>query len=464
MQAATAALTARGLTVTSHTGAVLAGPVDLDLTPGTVTALVGPSGGGKSLVCRSLVGDLPAGSVLSGAATVAGTELHALDRRGWRHLRRGGIAYVGQDPGSQLAPFASVQQLLTELAHPSCPPVAELLTLVGLDSSLARRRAADLSGGQQRRIALVRALSRMTPVLVVDEPLAGLHEELRTVVAGVLNKMAHANAVAVLVTAHTRGAAALFTDRIVELPTADEPAIPAAKSRGDGGETVLRVDGLGVTVSGHRLLDQISFGCSAGAAVALMGPSGAGKTTLGRALTGQIRADAGHITLDARPLPQALRRRSRQEKSAIQLIPQNPLATLNPRRTVGDTLRRPLRSRAVTGYSEQAVPDLLRRVGLPADFADRFPAALSGGQRQRVAIARALAYAPRVLVCDEITSALDPAAANLVMDVLRVEMTERDLAVLFITHDGELAAAHCESMLYMAGGRILPLGVGETTT
>ncbi|KAA0112959.1 ABC transporter ATP-binding protein [Mycolicibacterium sp. P9-22] len=459
------AVTTRGLTVTSHTGEVLAGPVDLDLSPGTVTALVGPSGGGKSLVCRSLVGDLPAGSVRSGAATVAGAELHALDRRGWRHLRRTGIAYVGQDPGSQLAPFASVQQLLTELAHPSCPPVADLLTLVGLDPSLARRRAADLSGGQQRRIALVRALSRMTPVLVVDEPLAGLHEELRAVVAGVLTRTADANAVAVLVTAHTRGAAALFTDRIVELPTADEqPGRAAAGPPRGGGDTVLRVDGLGVTVSGHRLLEQVSFGCPAGAAVALMGPSGAGKTTLGRALTGQIRADAGHITLDDRPLPQSLRRRSRQEKSAIQLIPQNPLATLNPRHTVGDTLRRPLRRRAATGGPEQAVPDLLRRVGLPADFADRLPAALSGGQRQRVAIARALAYAPRVLVCDEITSALDPAAAAVVMDVLRFEMTERDLAVLFITHDADLAAAHCASMLYMDGGRILPLEVGETTT
>lgn len=458
---ARAGATVRALTISSPTATVLAGPVDLELAPATVTALVGPSGGGKSLVCRSLVGDLPPTLRLAGSAIVGGVDVDSLDRRGWRELRRNRIAFVGQDPGSQLAPFASVRRLLTELAHPSSPAVPELLAMVELDPALAGRRAADLSGGQQRRIALARAISRMTPVLVVDEPLSGLHEELRTLVADVVARLAAERDAAVLVTAHTREAAALFTDRIVELPTA---GLPAAAQRvaapvQPAGAPALQVTGLGVTLNAHRLLDDVDVSCWAGSAVALMGPSGAGKTTLGRALTGQVRADSGEIRLAGRALRQPLRRRSRSDKAAIQLVPQNPLATLNPRRTVRDTLRRPLKAGDRTVDLERAVADLLRRVGLPADFAQRFPGTLSGGQRQRVAIARALAYSPKVLVCDEITSALDPAASFVVMDVLRQEMAERNLAVLFITHDAVLAEAHCATVLHMVDGRI---GVATT--
>ncbi|KHO24684.1 hypothetical protein QQ25_02665 [Mycolicibacterium setense] len=461
-------VTVRQVTVASSDGRLLAGPAEFDLAAATVTALVAPSGGGKSLVSRCLVGDLPAGVSMSGSATVAGAEVSTLDRRALRRLRRSQIAFVGQDPGSQLNPAATVERLLTELAHPDAPTVPELLELLELDPALARRRAAGLSGGQQRRVALARALSRMTPVLVVDEPLAGLHQELRAVIAHTLRRVAGDHRVAVMVTAHTAEAAALFTDRIVELPvdapvTGVEGSSPA--QRNNGGATALQAEGLRVTLGGTQILNGIDLSCRSGSAVGLMGDSGSGKTTLARALTGQVVADAGVVRLNDQPVSQPLRKRSRNDRLAIQLIPQNPLATLNPRRTVGATLRRPLAIRGGVPDLDRSVAELLSRVGLPAEFAGRHPHMLSGGQRQRVAIARALAYSPKVLVCDEITSALDPVASALVMDVLHREMVERDLAVLLITHDGALAREHCQNVVHLVDGSLVtaPLDNNPTT-
>jgi peptide/nickel transport system ATP-binding protein len=152
-------------------------------------------------------------------------------------------------------------------------------------------------------------------------------------------------------------------------------------------------------------------------------------------------------------LAQPLRKRSRAEKLSLQLVPQDPLATLNPRRTVGATSSRALQSRGAD-RCDRALTGLLERVGLEAGLAQRFPDRLSKGQRQRVAIARALAYAPTVLVCDEFTSALDPAASAVIMDVLSHEMSERGLAVLFITHDAELAEKYCAHILQLTDGQI----------
>lgn len=441
---------ARALTITAASGRILAGPVDLDLEASTVTALIAPSGGGKSLVCRSLVGDLPAGTTLSGGPRVGDIEVAALDRRALRALRRSRIAYVGQDPGSALNPAATVTNLLTELAHPDAPSVAELLDMVQLDHGLATRRAVRLSGGQQRRVALARAMSRLTPVLVLDEPFAGLHQPLRDDIATLIRGWATDRRVSVLVTAHTTRAAATVADHVVELGAAAAPApVRDAPKRRFAGPEVLEVRRLTVTFGAHCVLDEAGLTLGAGSAVALMGDSGAGKSTFARALTGQVVADGGEIVLGGTILAQPLHRRSRSDKMAIQLVPQDPAATLNPRRTVGATLNRALRSNGQRG----AVADVLARVGLADDFAQRYPHMLSGGQRQRVAIARALAYAPKVLVCDEITSALDPAAAATVMDVLEREM-DRGLAVLMITHDAELAAGNCVRTVRLADGRL----------
>ncbi|MDV3124815.1 ATP-binding cassette domain-containing protein [Mycobacterium sp. 21AC1] len=443
-------LVARGLTVTAESGRVLAGPVDLNLEPSTVTALVAPSGGGKSLVCRSLVGDLPTGMGLSGGPRIGGVDVAGLHRRGLREFRRTQVSYVGQDPGSALNPAATVESLLTELAHPDAPSVSELLDLTGLERGLATRRAARLSGGQQRRVALARAMSRVTPVLILDEPFAGLHQQLRADIVTAIREWAVTRRVAVLLTAHAAPVAQLVADHLVELGSAPTHVVTEPVPRpGQPGPGVLEVRDLTVTFGAHRVLDEVNLSLRSGTAVALMGDSGAGKSTLARALTGQVVADSSNLAIGGMPVAQPLRRRTRAEKLAIQLVPQDPLATLNPKRTVGATLRRALRSAG----SDTAVAEVLARVGLATDYASRYPHMLSGGQRQRVAIARALAYAPKVLVCDEITSALDPAAGAMIMDLVGLEMN-RGLAVLVITHDPDLAAHHCARTLRLADGRL----------
>ncbi|MEW5809742.1 MAG: ATP-binding cassette domain-containing protein [Actinomycetota bacterium] len=440
--------------MTSSSGRVLAGPVDLRLEPSSVTALVAASGGGKSLICRSLVGDVPADVSITGSRTIGGTELTGLDRRRLRALRRRQVAYVGQDPGSALNPAATVESLLTELAHPTAPSAAELMDTMLLDTALLKRRSVRLSGGQQRRVAMARAMSRGTPLLILDEPLAGLHQDLRGVIVEVIRRWASERQVAVLITVHTADVAAEFTDRIVHLApptsTAPQPTVRSSLGGAAAGEPVLVAAGLDVTLDGHPVLRGVGLECRPGTALAVMGDSGAGKTTLARTLTGQVTAEAGTVSVANSAVPQPIRKRSRAERLAIQLIPQNPLATLDPRRTVGFTLRRAARVRG-----SESVAGLLERVSLDAGIADRYPHQLSGGQRQRVSIARALAYAPKVLVCDEITSALDPAAEEAVMAVLHREMEARGMAVVLITHDADLAARHCSGIVRLDDGRLI---------
>ncbi|MFD7608450.1 ATP-binding cassette domain-containing protein [Streptomyces mirabilis] len=185
-----------------------------------------------------------------------------------------------------------------------------------------------------------------------------------------------------------------------------------------------------------------------------------GKTTLLRVLAGLQRPDAGDVTLDGQPVGATARRRSRTHHRRIQLVPQNPLGTLNPSHTVGAALARPLRlHRALAkGQVSDRVAELLEQVELPADFARRHPAELSGGQRQRVSIARALAAEPDFLLCDEITSALDPDTATAVMELLRRLRTERGLAVALVSHELHLVAAYTDTVHLLESGRLVRHG------
>ncbi|MFJ1708011.1 ABC transporter ATP-binding protein [Kitasatospora sp. NPDC088346] len=187
---------------------------------------------------------------------------------------------------------------------------------------------------------------------------------------------------------------------------------------------------------------------------AIVGPSGCGKTTLLRTLAGLHPATTGTVTLDGRPLTGTHRSRTREQLRRVQLVPQNPLGALNPARTVGATLTRPLtlHRTAPPDQHPARVAQLLTAVGLPTDHATRHPYELSGGQRQRVSIARALAADPDVLLCDEITSALDAATADGIMALLRELRAARGLAVVLVTHDLNLVAAHAADTLHLTPG------------
>jgi peptide/nickel transport system ATP-binding protein/oligopeptide transport system ATP-binding protein len=215
---------------------------------------------------------------------------------------------------------------------------------------------------------------------------------------------------------------------------------------------LLSITGLRKRYSATVALDGIDLDCERGACIAVVGESGSGKTTLGRILIGAETADAGTITFDGHSLsarrPLALRRR-------IQVVQQNPMSALNPRRSVGDSIALPLDvHRLRRGPARRArVLELLDRVGLPADFADRMPAALSGGQRQRVALARALAAEPDFLVLDEPTSALDVSVQARILQLLAGLQRDLGLTYLFITHDLAVVRNMASSVVVLYRGQ-----------
>ncbi|MEU4599506.1 ATP-binding cassette domain-containing protein [Nocardia sp. NPDC023988] len=482
-----------GLTVVSETGAVLLAPLSFQLKAGTVTALTGASGAGKSTAMRALLGHVPAGMRCAGTVLVAGQDVFGLDPRALRMFRRERIAYVGQDPGSELNPLLRVRALLAEAAPRSTEAERQaMLDRVGLDESFLRRRVGRLSGGQQRRVALARALLRRPTVLILDEPLAGLHGALRTEIARLVADLAVTDSTAVLLSGHDTTTVHAIADTVIEVhppsavptsrrssPTngaaasgdevprgeitvAEGFAAPANTTTNGAGEpgVALSAKGITATVDNHRILCEIDLEVRAGAALAVVGPSGAGKTTLARVIAGLQIGEAGVVEAGGMRAPVGKRRRIKMGANGIQLVTQNPLAALNPRRTVEQTLARPLRriARVPKPDVRKRVDALLADVDLPADLASRRPHELSGGQRQRVALARALAADPAVLICDEITTALDQHTAAGVMTLLDRLRAEHGTAVLLISHDMALVARHCTDLLVLDHGEVVERG------
>ncbi len=591
------------LTVLGPDGRELAGPATFRIPAGTVTALTGPSGSGKTTVMRALLGQLPSASArATGSASVAGHDVFTLELAALQRFRRHHIAYVGQDPGSALNPLLRVRALLREVApKASQSTLTDTLALVGLSAEYLRRRPGELSGGQQRRVALARALIRRTGVLVLDEPLAGLHGALRTDIAGQLAEIARERSAAILLSGHDTALVHSIADDVVELGAVHPAAVYPARLRqeshtlrktfsvatesaqhplapadglalGDGTEPppapddaggvsgtggfdpaetasavgreqralrdrepdarprsvgrartgaearrvepesaesvngrepkfavmdgrahrdlrstrdgsveltrnghsspaavatdnqspdlVLRAQDISASISGHQVLAGIDLALGAGSALAVVGASGAGKTTLARVIAGLHRSATGSLELRGHRIAVGAKRRIRYGAGGIQLVTQNPRSALNPRRTVAQTLGRPLRRIGGVARRDLAgrIAELLAAVELSADLADRYPQELSGGQRQRVALARALAAEPAVLLCDEITSALDHTTAAAIMGLLDRIRAERDTALLIITHDMALVAEYCPALLVLDHGRVVESG------
>ncbi|MGV9790766.1 ABC transporter ATP-binding protein [Streptomyces sp. NPDC003435] len=466
---APAAVALSGFSVRLPDGPVLLPATTAQLHAGQVTALMGASGSGKTTLLRALIGHLPAGATVTGSLDVLGRSPHQLPPEELRALRRTTVAYVGQDPGSALDPRMTVRRLVAELA--TDPREAKILDLLAecrlpVDTGIAGRRPTALSGGQQRRVALARALARAPRVLLLDEPTAGLDTALRDEIAHLLRHLATSRDLAVVIATHDPHLVRTCADHTIRLTPKTSPtprARPAAPmTTADQGSDGLAARAIHASFggTGRPVLSGVDFSAAPGAATAVIGPSGSGKTTLLRVLAGLHPTHTGHLTLDGRPLATHVRRRSREQQRRIQLVPQNPLAALNPRHTVGRQLTRPLRLHTDLPKSArpERITELLAQVGLPADYADRHPGELSGGQRQRVSIARALAAGPDILLCDEVTSALDPDTAEAIMELLTHLRGEHRTTLVIVSHEPDLVARYTNTAHLLEAGHITHTG------
>jgi peptide/nickel transport system ATP-binding protein len=244
-------------------------------------------------------------------------------------------------------------------------------------------------------------------------------------------------------------------DRLPTTGGEAEPTVP--------GEVVIAVENVNAHYGSRHTLFDVDLEVRRNECVALVGESGSGKTTLARCIAGLHKDYTGAVKLSDTQLPESARRRSSESRKLIQYVFQNPYSSLNPRRTVGQTIARQLNLFFPHSgrENERRVADCLERVALSAAAASRFPDQLSGGERQRVAIARALAAEPSLLVCDEVTSALDVSVQAAIVDLLRQLRTETGLSMLFITHNLALIRTIADRVIVMTEGRIVESGATE---
>ncbi|MEV1293161.1 ATP-binding cassette domain-containing protein [Pseudonocardia sp. NPDC049635] len=495
-------------------GAPIVDAVSFVLHPGEVLGIAGHSGSGKSTTAHALFGHLRPGLVrLRGAVRVGGIDPFAPG--GAARVRGHRATHLGQDPASALNPARRLGAQLAEAvrlragARPGRgevgATVAELLGAVGLpsDRGFLRRFPHQVSGGQARRVALAAALAGNPQLLVLDEPTAGLDPVVAADVRGMLAEtLGQRSAVLVShdprvldelagrvlkmaggrvthgpvgvppgpvtvreMTSPERRTGALAersAPRAVPSGPARPPAVPtraslrSAPTRPPGrGAPGLAVVGLCAGHDGTPIVDGVSLEVPRGGLVALVGPSGSGKTTVARCVTGLHRPTAGRVELDGRPLAATAAARAAADRRAVALVAQDSVAALNPRETVWTALARPLRlCGTARGLLGAEITRLLDRVRLPAGVADRRPGGLSGGERQRVNLARALAIGPRVLVCDEITSALDETTAEVVTDLVDELRRETGLTVLLVTHDVTLVRRCADTAVLLGAGRV----------
>ncbi|SDD06782.1 peptide/nickel transport system ATP-binding protein [Sanguibacter gelidistatuariae] len=495
----TLALDIRGLRVSfAGVGEVLRG-VDLTVAPGECVAVVGESGSGKSVLVRSVLGLASEGGstalVSADRFTVGRTDTRRLSARGWRALRGAGVGLVLQDALASLDPLRTIGAEVGEtLALRKVPRaqrrerVLRALEAAGLDSPELRfvQRPGQLSGGMRQRALIASALVAAPPLLVLDEPTTALDA---TVAARVLDTLAALRdaGTALLLISHDLAAVAQIADRVVVLddgavvehgpiarvlmapehPTTRRlvDAVPHGPKPGPApalGPVMLSARGVSRTFptpgGGHvRAVDNVDLDLRRGEVLGLVGESGSGKTTLARLLLAADLPDAGDITLDGEPWSGATHRGRLGRRHQVQLVPQDPLASFDPRFTAGRILREAL----ARGRSTSSPAELLDAVRLPHSVLGRRPRSLSGGQRQRLAIARALALEPDVLVCDEPVSALDVTVQAEILDLLVGLQRSRALSMVFVSHDLAVVRRVCDTVLVMREGRVVERGPVE---
>ncbi|WP_349307647.1 ABC transporter ATP-binding protein [Streptomyces sp. KAU_LT] len=485
------------------------------LERGAALALVGESGSGKSTVASALLGlHRGTGAEVGGTIEVAGVDVGRASEDTLRRLRGGTAAMVFQDPLSSLDPYYAVGDQIAEVyrVHTRASRRAararavEVLDRVGIPDAVRRSRSRphEFSGGMRQRALIAMALACEPELLIADEPTTALDVTVQAQILDLLHTLRQETGMGLLLVTHDVGVAAESVDEVLVMrhgrqvehgsvtevlgaprqpytrellgavPRVDAPraarAEPATESGvesggesgagGDGsGEPVLEAVGVrrvfGRGKKAFTAVDGVSLTVRRGETLGVVGESGSGKTTLGRMLVGLLEPTAGEVRHDGHTRVGV--------DPAVQMVFQDPVSSLNPRRSVGESIADPLRARGERDETRirARVRELLERVGLEAAHHDRYPHEFSGGQRQRVGIARALAADPRVIVCDEPVSALDVTTQAQVVALLAELQRELGLALVFIAHDLAVVRQVSDRVAVMRRGRIVEQGPAD---
>ncbi|GAA2723369.1 MULTISPECIES: ABC transporter ATP-binding protein [Streptomyces] len=470
--------------------------LSFELAPGGALGIVGESGSGKSTAAYALLGlHRGTGARVTGSVRVAGHDVEALDERGLRRLRGAAAAMVFQDPLSSLDPYQAVGDQIAEVLRAHRPGTTRraaharavaALDRVGIPDAArrARSRPHEFSGGMRQRALIAMAVACEPKLLIADEPTTALDVTVQDRILALLRQVREETGAGLLLVTHDLGVAAGSVDELLVMKDGravehgplrtvlDRPrepytrdllaAVPRIGDRrerpappADEAPVLLEATGLQRRFGRGRhavtAVDDISLTVRAGETVGIVGESGSGKTTLGRMLVRLLEPTGGTLHYRGRDI------------GGLQMVFQDPVSSLNPRRSIGESIADPLRAAGTLDDAavRTRVRELLARVGLDPDAYHRHPHEFSGGQRQRVGIARALAPEPRLIVCDEPVSALDVTTQAQIVRLLGELQRELGLALVFIAHDLAVVRQVSDRLVVMRGGRVVEEGPAD---
>jgi peptide/nickel transport system ATP-binding protein len=503
-------LDVRGLSI-RFGGSTVVRDASFSINPGEILGIVGESGSGKSVTCRAAMGLLPPSAASSGSVRWQGRDLLGLSEAEWRAVRGPEIGMIFQNPSSHLDPL---KRIGTQIAAPmrrhlklgrreAWARAVELLQAVDIrdPERAAKAYPHQFSGGMKQRAMIAAAIGCGPKLLIADEPTTALDVTVQARILRLLKQLNRERGLAIILVSHDLSVIADICTRVVvmrrgevveERPVADVISRPRedytrlliasqpdrrqtgeVRSAQPSGRPLLSIERLTVEFSrqggplggkaAFRALDAVDLAVSRGETVGIVGESGSGKTTLARALVRLNPITDGMIRFDEEQVPALTGGDLALFRRRMQMVFQNPYDSLNPRLTATEAVAEPIwrHGMAERGPAAAEAHRLLELVELPSALHERKPRQLSGGQCQRVGLARALALKPELLIADEITSALDVTTQAQILDLLARLQRERQLTLLYISHDLSVVSSFCHRVYVFKDGRIVEDGTAR---